>query len=80
VRWQKPGADEATIGSDLAACRVAGHETIQRMYGPPQPDMSSAQLAGAPIQPSLADRQLREQEVVGRCMRERGYVLVPVER
>ena len=76
VRWTKPGSDDATLANDLAACRVAAHDAIMRMYGPPQPAFSSAQTAGAPVEPSLADRQMREQQAVGKCMREKGYILV----
>ena len=76
VRWHKPDTDDAALAGDLAACRGAASAAMQRMYGPPQPDVSSAQLAGAPIQPTLADRQMREQQAVGKCMREKGYTLV----
>ena len=76
VRWHKPDSDDASLANDLATCRATARDSIQRMYGPPQPDVSSAQLAGAPVQPSLADRQMREQQAVGKCMREKGYTLV----
>jgi hypothetical protein len=80
VRWHKPGSDDASLANDFAACRAAAHDSIQRMYGPPQPQMGGGVLGAAPVEPSLADRQMREQQAVGRCMREKGYSLEPVER
>ena len=82
VRWDKPGADEAALGTDLTGCRTAAHSSIQRMYGVALPVSSPHGPMGAPMstEPSLADRQMREQEIVGRCMREKGYTLVPVEK
>ena len=80
VRWSKAGADEASAGSELNACRAAAHSAVQRMYG--VPTMSSGHqgpFGGSTNDPSLADRQIREQEAVNRCMREKGYTLVPVE-
>ncbi len=79
VRWHKPGTDEISISNELAACRSTAHNSIQRMYGPPQPSSGHPWL-GATIEPSPADRQMREQETVSRCMREKGYTLVPVQR
>ena len=80
VRWHKPDADDAALGNDLAACQAAAHNAIQRMYGPPQPQLSSGPLGVAPVEPTLADRQMREQQVVGKCMREKGYTLVPADK
>ncbi len=79
VRWRKPGTDDMSLTNDLAACRASAHSSTQRMYGPPQPTSGHPWL-GATTEPSPADRQMREQEAVGRCMREKGYALVPVER
>jgi hypothetical protein len=76
VRWHKPDSDDAALANDLAACRGAAHEAIQRMYGPPHPQMGNANIGGAPVEPSLADRQMREQQAVGKCMRDKGYTLV----
>jgi len=76
VRWHKPDTDDAALANDLAACRVAARDAMMRLYGPPQPQMGSGHLGGAPIDPSPADRQIREQQAVGKCMREQGYTLV----
>jgi len=82
VRWEKAGADEASLASELNACRAAAHSAIQRMYGPPRVPTSSPGVFGGPsaTEPTLADRQMREQEAVNRCMRDKGYTLVPVGR
>jgi len=79
VRWSKAGADEASAGSDLNGCRSAAHSTVQRMYGVPTMSSNHGPFGGSTSDPSLADRQIREQEAVNRCMREKGYTLVPVE-
>jgi len=83
VRWVKADSNESAAGSDLANCRAAASSAMQRMYGVPQ--MSSNAGPGVfggntASDPSPADRQMREQEAVGRCMRDKGYTLVPVER
>lgn len=80
VRWHKADSDDASLAGDYAACSAAARDSIQRMYGPPQPALSSGNIGGAPIEPSMADRQMREQQVLGRCMREKGYSLVPADK
>jgi len=80
VRWHKADSDDASLGNDLAGCSAAARSASQRMYGPPQISSGHGPLGATSTEPSLADRQLREQEAVGRCMREKGYTLVPVER
>ena len=78
VRWTRPDGDNASAGGDLAGCRVAAHDATERMYGPMLPQMTTGgQFGNAPIGPTPADRQMREQEAVNRCMREKGYILVP---
>jgi hypothetical protein len=79
VRWVKPGGDGLSVTNDLAACRATAHSSAQRMYGPQQPSTGHPFLGTSP-DPSPADRQMREQEAVNRCMRDKGYALVPVER
>jgi len=79
VRWVKPGADDLALSNELATCRATAHRSAQRMYGPPLPSTGHPFL-GTSADPSPADRQMREQEAVNRCMREKGYALVPVQR
>jgi len=78
VRWSKAGADEARTGNELNGCRAAAHSAIQRMYGVPHVSSNQGPFGGSTNDPSLADRQIREQEAVNRCMQEKGYKLVPV--
>ncbi len=80
MRWTRPGGDHASAGNDLANCRVAAHSSTERMYGPMLPPVTSGgQFGNAPVGPTPADRQMREQETVNRCMRDKGYALVPVD-
>jgi hypothetical protein len=83
VSWHKAGSDDASVAVDLTDCRAAAHSAAQRMYGPPQ--MSVGQVGGpfggpTAADPTLADRQMREQEAVNRCMRDKGYALVSAGR
>jgi hypothetical protein len=79
VRWVRQGSDNLSVNNDLAACRATAHSAASRMYGPPQISTGHPFL-GTTSDVSPADRQMREQEGVNRCMREKGYTLVPVER
>ena len=81
MRWTRPEGDNGSATNDLANCRVAAHSSTERMYGPMLPPVTtSGQFGNPPVGPTPADRQMREQEAVGRCMREKGYSLVPVDK
>jgi hypothetical protein len=76
VRWQKPDGNDAELARDLGACR----KEAQARYG------SAAGVGlssgydprfGAPAGPSQSDLMMQQSQAEGRCMRERGYVLVP---
>ena len=76
VHWQKPGADDAQLAKDLAACR----KESQGRFGPAIAMGQSAGYDprfGPPPGPSQADLVMQESQAVGLCMRQRGYVLVP---
>jgi hypothetical protein len=77
MRWTKPGGSEADVNADLANCRAAAHASIERSLGPRLPQTSQGRMGNAPIDPSPADRQMREQQAVDRCMQEKGYQQVP---
>ena len=78
VRWQKAGADEATLASDLSACR----KQAQATHG------SAAAMAPAgsidprfgPTGPTPADSLMQQEQAAGSCMRAKGYTLVNVEK
>ncbi len=76
LRWQKAGADEAALASDLSACRRQAQDRTQRMWGiAPQPTMDPRFGPGGPSQPDIL---LQESQAVNACMREKGYALVSV--
>jgi hypothetical protein len=80
VRWAKPDGDASTLAQDQASCRAAASEQIQRQYGPPTPVVSGTsdpRYGADPGRPSQADRMLLVSQAVDRCMRGRGYALVP---
>jgi hypothetical protein len=78
LRWQKDGADAATLASALSACRKLAQERTQRMWGvAPQPTVDPRFGPGGP---SPTDLRLQESQAVSTCMREKGYSLVPADR
>ncbi len=77
LRWQKAGADEGAVTTDLSACRKLAQDRTQRMWGvAPQPTVDPRFGPGGPSQPDL---RLQESQAVNACMREKGYSLVSVE-
>jgi hypothetical protein len=76
VHWQKKDGDNSSLANDLAACRKAGLERSAAM-GTSVPRSEISPVFG-PMGPSPADARMQETQVVTACMREKGYVLVPV--
>ena len=74
VRWQKPGADDAALAKDLAACRKQAQDKLGGT-GSLAPPASTDPRFG-PMGPSQADLRMQEGQALGVCMRARGYVLV----
>lgn len=74
VDWQKPGAPQASVDSDVKACQRAAQAV------PTLPRQQTAQPSGALSYPSGtdldADRQFEQARRVDECMRARGYQLV----
>jgi hypothetical protein len=80
VRWAKPDGETSTPAHDQANCRAAVSEQVQRQYGPQTPVASGntdPRYGADPGRPSQADRMLLVSQAVDRCMRGRGYALVP---
>ena len=79
LRWAKPDGDTSSLAQDQASCRAAARESVQRRYGPPVPSASrpDARFGGDAGIPGAADRQVLEDQAHDRCMRGRGYALVP---
>ena len=76
--WHKDGADEMALQSDLSACR----RQAQTMYGAPSGGLGSSPMGPrfGPVEPSPADRTMQEAQVVGSCMRGKGYILKAAEK
>ena len=74
VRWQKPGADDAALARDLAACRKLTQDKVGAIGGLGMPNADPR--FGAPSGPSQADVRMQEAQALGACMRGKGYVLV----
>lgn len=79
VRWHKADGDDATLSKDLADCRRASQDAagfagtlalstpIDPRFGPP-PGLSPS------------EQQMQVSQAVGKCMRGKGYTLVPDAR
>jgi len=76
VRWQKADGDDSALSQDLTGCRKLGMERTVRM-GSSIPRSEISPVFG-PMGPSPAEARMQETQVVTGCMREKGYVLVPV--
>ena len=77
LRWQKPGADAGMLSADFEACRTQAQVRIGRAIGPAIPSASDPRFGADISQPSPTDRRIQEQQLADRCMRDKGYTLVP---
>lgn len=80
LRWSKPGADAGTLARDQTGCRALARESIAVKYGPPVPGPGDVRFGPETSLPGPADRQMLEQQALDRCMREKGYSLVPADK
>ena len=80
LRWAKPGGDASEAARDTAGCRAAASQSLQRQYGAPAPSAGQPdpRFGADTSLPGPADRQVLEAQAVDRCMRAKGYALVPV--
>jgi hypothetical protein len=76
VRWHKADGDDAALAQDLAACRRQAQNKVG-FIGGLGPSTPMDPRFGAPMGPSQADQMMQEAQVVGFCMRDKGYTLVP---
>ena len=77
--WHRPGADPGSVSADFEACRAQAQTQIGRAIGI-GPSISSRldpRFGADTSQPGPADRRIQEQELADRCMRDKGYSLVP---
>jgi hypothetical protein len=86
MRWEKPGADQATAAHDIQECRVAAQREAFRYYSPPFPYWygGPAYRYGRPSYMAYrmsweSDRFITENRLASFCMRSRGYELVRVD-
>jgi hypothetical protein len=86
LRWQKPGAAQATLEQDLERCRQEAHVRAERETVPSlalTPVLGTDQQ-GRPIviqsHQRDAERLLAQQDLTRSCMRAKGYELVPAEK
>ena len=77
LRWAKPGADSSVLARDQTSGRALAREQIALRYGPPVPGPGDVRFGPETSLPGPADRQMLEQQAFDRCMREKGYSLVP---
>lgn len=85
VRWDKPGADDDRRALDLAECaslarnEMRSHRSLAR-EGAPEPDAATiGRNEDLSVMRRLreADAQERRQELIGDCMRAKGYAPAP---
>jgi hypothetical protein len=90
MRWQRSGADEATRDADLEVCRQQARAQSARLAWPFPGDrsrMAAFDRAGRPVTTPYpfptwldTDRSVLEFELIGDCMRSKGYALTPAEQ
>ena len=75
VHWQKDGASEAENAKDVSECRKLAQGRLGTPSGIGQSAGYDPRFGPAPG-PSQSDLMMQESQAVGRCMRDKGYVLV----
>lgn len=81
VRWAKPDGDSSNVAQDESSCAALARDQVQRQYGPPVPSSSrygDPKYGADTSIPGSADRAVLESQSRDRCMRAKGYALVPV--
>lgn len=85
MRWQKPGVEADAVDDQLHECiRLSRWERggVPAYYAAPVQQVVFTGMFGGPtVQTRLGNAHavLRELERTDRCMREKGYTLVPAE-
>ncbi len=90
LHWQRGGADAATRDADLEGCRQQGRAQSARLAWPYPGDrtrMAAFDRAGRAVLTPYpfptwldTDRSVLEVELIGDCMRRKGYALAPQEQ
>lgn len=76
LRWAKPGVDATALQQDLDACRLQARAQVARS-GPSLPPVTDPRFGTETGQAKQVDQPVREEELAHRCMRDKGYSLVP---
>ncbi len=78
MRWDKPGADQATLLRDQNDCRVAAQEESNRNFYPaPIGPLYGWRWTSAWAQQAESQRFYAETNLTRFCMRNKGWELVP---
>jgi hypothetical protein len=87
LRWHKEGGDPAALDRDLGECRLQARAQARREIGafaPDTPRVVGVDALGRPLVGASnrldTERQLLEHDLVGICMRGKGYQLEPAEK
>ncbi|MGH8765552.1 MAG: hypothetical protein ACRET8_07525 [Burkholderiales bacterium] len=76
MQWQKAGADEASMARDEQECHAKARANAQRSGPVALPPVGDPRF-GPPMGSSSSDRLMQANEELARCMKEKGYRLVP---
>ncbi len=76
LRWSKPGADDAAMAGDLAACDRLAQERAARAGNLGLPPLGDPRFGG-PGGPSQVEQRMLERQALEACMRAKGYRLAP---
>ena len=74
-RWEKPGASPETVDADLALCQRS--VSVTRTAPPPRVPTRRGGIGGTDfntLSEHEGDRFLRDEQHVGECMRDKGYI------
>lgn len=87
LRWHKEGAGTAALGRDYTECQQQARLRAYRSAGafvPDSPRVVGVDAQGRRLIGSSShldtDRLLLEHDLLGACMRGKGYALVPAEK
>lgn len=94
LRWEKSGADAEATTQDLDSCRAQARAGLARtttmapptaiVITPPGFDPVTGRFISAPSAivsgPSAAATAIDEEDATNRCMRGKGYHVVPVQK
>ena len=80
MRWTKSGAGAEEADRDLQACRQIAAERSARSGAVGLPSPAFDPRFGAPPGPTQMDLRMQERQLEERCMRDKGYAPVPVDK